>query len=159
MSMLKFIRHVWCALISTHRIQTVPFIGFGKSNTWECSFTTLSCTHLLSLFLLYIQIHTDLLILTSFVTFAQKLTESYLSEIYSFCASQSFSLSDQSTSCSQFLKPSYEKGMIGTITLCTQLTGFIFIHACEGITHSSKKVKMFHSSSVIQPSSRLTILN
>lgn len=65
---------------------------------WEVrrSFTTLS--HLLSLFLLYIQIHKDLLILLSFVTVTQELIEPYLSEIYSFCASHLFPLSDQSTS-------------------------------------------------------------
>lgn len=65
---------------------------------WEVrwSFTTLS--HLLSLFLLYIQIHTDLLILLSFVTVTQELIEPYLSEIYSFCASHLFPFSDQSTS-------------------------------------------------------------
>lgn len=37
-------RHVWCALISTYRIQTVPFIGVWTSNACELSFTTRSLT-------------------------------------------------------------------------------------------------------------------
>lgn len=116
-------------------LQTVPFIGHNS----------LARPHLLSLFLLNIQIHTDLRILLSFVTVTQELIESYLSEIYSFCTSRSFSLSDPSSGVTRRTQ----------ITVCTQLTGFILIHACAGITHSNKKVKMFHSNTVIQPCSRL----
>lgn len=42
-SVLEFIRHIWCALLSTHRIQSVPFIGFGKSDA--LSQLSLTCFH------------------------------------------------------------------------------------------------------------------
>lgn len=121
------------------------------------SFTTLS--NLLSLFLLYIQIHTDLRILLSFITVTQELIEPYLSEIYSFLCITFIPFIRSVNKRLQFLKPSYEKAKIGTTTVCTQLTGFIFIHSCACITHSTKKVQTFNSNTVIQPCSRLTNLN
>ncbi len=75
---------------------------------WEVrrSFTTLS--NLLSLFLLYIQIHTDLLILLSFITVTQELIEPYLSEIYSFLCITFIPFIRSVNMRLQFLKPSYE---------------------------------------------------
>lgn len=95
MSVLKFISEtrLVCAYQHVQDSNCAIYRVLEVKRMWTFFHNLLS--HLLSLFCCtYIQTHIlDLLILLSFVTVTQELTEPYLSKIYSFCAR-----SDQSTS-------------------------------------------------------------